>query len=305
MSTGDPRDPRPDDELPFDPKERSASPDPDDELAEELRYEGPITIEEDDAEDEPANEGGSRTLVMAFVLVGIVVVIIAVGLFLQDDGDEAPLDASAYPEAPAPVGSPSFEEEVDTPESAAGDTTDLAEGGAADAQRADESTTAAAGDVPRRPLPSTEPAPTTAAANPQQRSQPTPARETLEEPASRPAPKPTTLREQAGTVGVAKAVAEGRLDDAASIGRDALRATNAAWSLQVLLACEPSTVEKAFSQVNDPELYVVPATYRSRSCYRLLHGAYASRDEAASRRYSVPAYFRAAGAPVPFSLERL
>jgi Domain of unknown function (DUF4388) len=69
------------------------------------------------------------------------------------------------------------------------------------------------------------------------------------------------------------------------------------FSLQVLTACAPETVEKAVSAVAGDELFILPVNFKGRDCYRLCWGVYASRAEAEAAVAQVPAYFHQGGAP--------
>lgn len=55
------------------------------------------------------------------------------------------------------------------------------------------------------------------------------------------------------------------------------------WTLQLALVCDPGNVRKLLERTGSPEgLYVVPADYAGRDCYRVCWGVYPSRDQAAS-----------------------
>jgi septal ring-binding cell division protein DamX len=69
------------------------------------------------------------------------------------------------------------------------------------------------------------------------------------------------------------------------------------FSLQLLTACAPDTVEKAVNAVAGDELFILPVNFKGRECYRLCWGVYASRAEAEAAVGQVPAYFHQGGAP--------
>jgi septal ring-binding cell division protein DamX len=68
------------------------------------------------------------------------------------------------------------------------------------------------------------------------------------------------------------------------------------YSIQILVACAPETVQKAVRSAPDDRLFVVPVRYQGRNCYRLGWGVYAGEAAARAALGSVPEYFRAGGA---------
>jgi hypothetical protein len=55
------------------------------------------------------------------------------------------------------------------------------------------------------------------------------------------------------------------------------------WTLQLALVCDPENVRKLLRRTGAPdELFVVPADFGGRDCYRVCWGLYPSRDEAAA-----------------------
>lgn len=55
------------------------------------------------------------------------------------------------------------------------------------------------------------------------------------------------------------------------------------WTLQLALVCDPGNVRKLLERTGSPQgLYVVPADYGGRDCYRVCWGVYPSRDQAVS-----------------------
>jgi hypothetical protein len=87
-----------------------------------------------------------------------------------------------------------------------------------------------------------------------------------------------------------------RLRQAAESFQRALAAQPAgSHTIQLLLACQGSTVEKAFERTPDRTLYFVTTTFRGQTCYRLFDGLYASAAEARTHLSRVPAIFREDG----------
>jgi septal ring-binding cell division protein DamX len=71
---------------------------------------------------------------------------------------------------------------------------------------------------------------------------------------------------------------------------------DARFSVQLLVACSDETVGKAVANASGNELFILPVSYKGKSCYRLCWGLYDSEDRATSALGSVPAYFREGGA---------
>jgi hypothetical protein len=77
------------------------------------------------------------------------------------------------------------------------------------------------------------------------------------------------------------------------------------YALQLELACETSTIDKAISQ--DPgrrNLWIVPFIHRGRGCYRVLWGRYRTLALAKNARRGLPAFFRTGEEPVVVRLGR-
>ena len=79
------------------------------------------------------------------------------------------------------------------------------------------------------------------------------------------------------------------------------------YTLQVLAACEISTLERLRTQVQPSgRLFVVPTEIGGRRCYRVAWGVYADPAAAEAALSGVPPYFTAGGGrPVPVSMARL
>jgi septal ring-binding cell division protein DamX len=79
------------------------------------------------------------------------------------------------------------------------------------------------------------------------------------------------------------------------------------FTLQVLIACEPATVQKALAATRaEGDLIVVPFPLQGRTCFRACWGLYDSKEAAHAAASSVPAYFaEGAQKPVVVSLARL
>jgi septal ring-binding cell division protein DamX len=69
------------------------------------------------------------------------------------------------------------------------------------------------------------------------------------------------------------------------------------FSIQLLTACAPDTVQKAVDAAGADELFILPVNFKGRDCYRLCWGLYDTRAEAEAATRQVPAYFHQGGAP--------
>jgi hypothetical protein len=168
------------------------------------------------------------------------------------------------------------------------------------APTAPPSTVAPATTVPPEISPSTAPE-ATPTPNPEASVSPTVA--TTLPPAPETSTPVTTVPRStsgSGTVSLAdarNALESGDFDRAARGFAAQLRsAGRGAFSVQLLVACSEETVAKAARNVASKELFILPAEYRGRSCYRVCWGVYDSEATARSAVASVPDYFRKGGA---------
>jgi septal ring-binding cell division protein DamX len=115
-------------------------------------------------------------------------------------------------------------------------------------------------------------------------------------PAARATPAPPPA---APTLADARAqLRRGGLTEAAQAFAANLRQSSpGAFSIQLLVACSPETVEKALASVPDPDLYILPVNYKGRPCYRVCWGLYESEARAESAIRTVPDYFRGGSTP--------
>jgi septal ring-binding cell division protein DamX len=89
----------------------------------------------------------------------------------------------------------------------------------------------------------------------------------------------------------------GALPEAAREFASSLRAgSRTRFSVQMLTACAPETVQKAVGAAGAGELIVLPVTLNGRACYRLCWGVYDDRQRAEAALATIPAYFRQGGA---------
>jgi hypothetical protein len=68
------------------------------------------------------------------------------------------------------------------------------------------------------------------------------------------------------------------------------------YAVQLELACELPTLEKAWNWDNPPgTMWLLTAPYRGRTCFRVLWGRYTGLPEAREARTRVPDFFMAPG----------
>jgi hypothetical protein len=114
------------------------------------------------------------------------------------------------------------------------------------------------------------------------------------------APTPATQPAPSGPLTLAQSRAlmrQGQLAQSArGFASNAKVAPAGTLSVQLLVACAPETVQKAASNVDSAELYILPVSYQGRECFRLCWGMYSSQAKAAAGLRALPPYFRAGGA---------
>lgn len=269
--------------------------------AEELRYEGPITIEpEDDEFEDGARRGAGRAFITAALIFGVVVIIVAGAMLLRGGGGSEITSLAEQAGAPAVAGTPApgepatgdggtdFREipDVGTPD---GDAV-----AALDLPAVPDTQEVAAERAPSGPEPSAATQAPPVVAPPVERPRPVPTRDVVE-----PAPsEPVASGASGGPDAVRRLALAGRVREAAEAGAGWARARSGRWTLQVLLACEPETVTRAFREVPGDELIVVPREYAGRSCYALCWGDWGSRADAEAATHRVPSHFDSGGKPL-------
>ncbi len=157
--------------------------------------------------------------------------------------------------------------------------------------------------APPRPATTPTPPPTTVAASPSaggtSAPSPVPAA-TSAPPRVAPSPRATPVAPARATSSPASArvlLGRGALPEAAREFASSLRAgSRTRFSVQMLTACAPETVQKAVGAAGAGELIVLPVTLNGRACYRLCWGVYDDRQRAEAALATIPAYFRQGGA---------
>jgi hypothetical protein len=89
---------------------------------------------------------------------------------------------------------------------------------------------------------------------------------------------------------------EGSFVEAARSFESEVRASPKRYSVQVLVACSTETIQKALDSVAADELFILPVSFRGRSCYRVCWGLYDSEAGAQAALQAMPQYFREGGA---------
>jgi septal ring-binding cell division protein DamX len=118
-------------------------------------------------------------------------------------------------------------------------------------------------------------------------------------PRATPAPRPTPVPSAAASSGASARVLLGRgaLPEAAREFASTLRpGSRTRFSVQMLTACAPETVQKAVGAAGSEELFILPVALNGRACYRLCWGVYSDRQGAEAALAKIPAYFRQGGA---------
>lgn len=278
-----------------------SSPDSGNTAPDEFRYEGPITFDDEEFDEDYEEGSGRRTFLTTAIIFAAVVIIVFVALMMRSDsGAKTPELTELSPPPPA-MGSATGEEPAgglavaeDSAVPRAGE-----ERAASLDYRAvpDTPTEPAAGDSAKAgettppPEPAATPAPLVQAPPPRETSM-------VESPAK--APKKASRARSQDPAEVARLAREGWVSDAADLGTKIARSGNPAdWTLQVLLACQPDTVSRAFKAVDDRRLTVLHTRYQGKGCYRLCWGDFPTRQGAEQAAPEVPAYFRSAGKPRP------
>ncbi len=269
------------------------------EPAEELRYEGPITFDDDEFDDDFDDSGGSKVFITTVAIAALVVIIVAVAIWLSRDRTPA-ADALAELGATRPAAVANETPLSDAAEEAPSQATGTAapeESAALDYRAVPESS----GPAPERAIPSdaeydTEsktPTKTFAGHTTPAKDRSSTGRPSLVSPPSLPEPEVARLSE------VSRLALAGQVWEAAQLGQRVAPGADRDWTLQVLFACQSETVTRAYNKGDDGRLIVYPASSRGRSCFRLCWGTFPDRSAAEAAVRNVPVYFLDAGKPHP------
>lgn len=268
------------------------------EPTEELRYEGPITFDDDDLEDDYDEPAGGKVFLTTVIIAACVVIMVAVAIWRSSASHE---DETQLVELGAPLPADGADTGALPPAEGVGE--------AYTAQDlANKANTAKLGDESQplvedyRAIPDSTP----------EAEEPPPAAQSAQaaSPAlSRPEPRtvhqvevPPQHSERTATNKLAdlgRLARSGQIWAAATLGQEIAPGSDRDWTLQVLFACDPTNVKRAFDKVHSDELMVYPARSQGRSCYRLCWGTYTSRSLAEQARSEVPRYFTDSGLPHP------
>ena len=155
-----------------------------------------------------------------------------------------------------------------------------------------EATRSAPTLVPTRPAPTV--VPTRAAATP------APTRRAPAAAPTRRPPTPAPERRAAAAAPAKPAPAPGRsrkawLDRAARDQKSAASDRNARFAIQLELACEVPSLTEAWAHDRPAgTMWVMTTSFKGRTCFKVLWGRYASREEAARALESAPPFFSTA-----------
>ncbi|HXB54609.1 MAG TPA: DUF4388 domain-containing protein [Vicinamibacteria bacterium] len=116
-------------------------------------------------------------------------------------------------------------------------------------------------------------------------------------PPATPAPAPTASpRPSTATADAHSLLQSGSYLEAAQAFASGLKKSGPRFSIQILVACSTETIQKANQSVPGDELYILPVTFKGRSCYRICWGTYPTEEAAAAGLRALPEYFRRGGA---------
>jgi septal ring-binding cell division protein DamX len=115
-------------------------------------------------------------------------------------------------------------------------------------------------------------------------------------PRATPVPAATASPRPAATADAHSLLRNGSYPEAAQEFASGLKKSGARFSIQILLACSTETIQKANQSVPGDELYILPVTFKGRSCYRICWGLYQTEEAAAAALRALPEYFRRGGA---------
>ena len=150
--------------------------------------------------------------------------------------------------------------------------------------------------TPAKPSPTPTAAPTRLAPTPTPAATPVP--KFIEKPPSTPAP--TVVAKPASSarpsVGAYEALKAGRLADASAGFESLAKSRSDEFSVQLLVACSPQTIEKAIQNDPSTDLFILPATIGGKSCHRLMRGFFKTGAEATEAVAALPGYYVAEGA---------
>jgi hypothetical protein len=138
----------------------------------------------------------------------------------------------------------------------------------------------------------TAPPPKEAAAGPAPQAAAPPRPAPREASALEKPPLPTMLITDGNFRRALELVPQRRFTEAAESFQRALQAqSTGTHTVQLLLACQDSTLEKAYERALGRTLYFVQTTFRGQTCYRLFDGLYSSEAEARRNLEDIPAVF--------------
>lgn len=252
---------------------------------EDLRYNGPINVDDaDDVDEEPrdneASAGVGRMFLTSALIGAVIISLFAAALYFRMDQDPAAATQVAIRAGGTPGDRGDGHPTSGSNQAPPPNSQSSPEPAAVDYRSTPDARSAGS-------APSLVPTQQAEAAPVQAISRPAPSAAALVTPAPSSAPTPGSAA-------------------AAFRGAEQLRqAAAGSWTIQVLVACQTATLERAFRQVNEPELRAVPVELKGQPCYRLCWGIYGDQAAASAALSSVPAYFAHDAQPKPVPIDRL
>ena len=134
------------------------------------------------------------------------------------------------------------------------------------------------------------PVPTVAAPPPTSAPAATPAPTTRPAATARPTPSAAPRNAAAGSTARPRS-RQGWLERAERDQKSAASDRDARFTVQLELACEVPSLSEAFAHDRAGSMWLVPTSFRGKTCFRVLWGRYATREAAESGLAAAPAFF--------------
>lgn len=251
------------------------------------------------AQSRPGRDRGTlgetlRSPILKSIVAVVLLAVVVVGGWMAYTTQNRPTPRPALPgPTPLPSGAQAASPDVSPAMPPLSSTPAPAASPAATARALPSPSVAAAKPV-ITPIPATPPSPkATEKATPAPLLTPAPRTTPVATPVPA-APKPTPAVRPAG--GGYEALKAGRLAEAATAFEGVAQARSTEFSVQLLVACSPQTVEKAVQNDPSTELFILPATIGGKPCHRLMRGFFKTSAEAAQAVGALPPYYVAEGA---------
>jgi septal ring-binding cell division protein DamX len=111
-------------------------------------------------------------------------------------------------------------------------------------------------------------------------------------PIAKPKPQPPKPSPKVEAPSPLTLAGSGKLQEAASLWKTSLSEEKNKYTLQLILACQPKTVQDLIQALGNSEnIKLLPADYQGQSCYRVVYGIYDSPESAAVAIPGLPQSF--------------